>query len=92
VKVAVALVLPAAFAVAISIWASSVVSDTPAEPKLPAGTVIWADRFFDSSSSLTDWLNSRGRSYRVWAKRHPNAAARQRDAEQERRSVSSPNG
>ena len=42
--------------------------------------MLWADRFFTTSESLTEWLNARGRSYRVWAERHPKAAARQRAA------------
>jgi hypothetical protein len=79
-KVALALVMPAALAAALSLWASSVVGRSPPTPQLSAGTVLWADRFFTSSDGLTEWLNARGRSYRVWAERHPKAAARQRAA------------
>jgi hypothetical protein len=87
-KVAVALVMPAALAAALAIWASSVVGSSPPGPRLSAGTVLWADRFFTTSDGLTDWLNQRGRSYRVWAERHPKAAARQRAAAK----ADSPNG
>jgi hypothetical protein len=80
VKVIFALVMPAALAAGLAIWSSSVVGRSPPTPELSRGTVLWADRFFSSSDGLAEWLNARGRSYRVWAEWHPKAAARQRAA------------
>jgi hypothetical protein len=90
-KVALALVLPAALAAALSIWAASLVGRTPPEPDLGPGTVLWAERFFTSQEGFAAWLNQRGASYRHWARRHPKAAARQRAAARALRS-DSPNG
>lgn len=90
-KVVLALVMPAALAAALAIWSSSVVGRTPPLPELSAGTVLWADRLFTSREGLAEWLNSRGASYRLWAERHPRAAARQRAAARAGRR-DSPNG
>jgi hypothetical protein len=94
VKVLVALGLPAALAAALSIWAASVVGQAPViEP--PAGSVLWGEQYFVEPELLAAWLNSRGRSYRVWARRHPRAAARQQAAARARARAlraDSPNG
>ena len=39
-------------------------------------TVEWAGRSFSSGDQLEQWLTLRGRSYEVWAVRHPDAARR----------------
>jgi hypothetical protein len=39
-------------------------------------TVDWAGRSFSSGDQLEQWLTLRGRSYEVWAVRHPEAARR----------------
>jgi hypothetical protein len=39
-------------------------------------TVDWAGRSFSSGDQLEQWLTLRGRSYEVWAVRHPDAARR----------------
>lgn len=77
-RVALALVAPAVLAATLALWASSVVGRTPPAPPLPRGTVLWADRLFTNPEGLAVWLNSRGASYREWARKHPRAAARQR--------------
>ncbi len=41
-------------------------------------TVDWAGRSFSSGDQLEQWLTLRGRSYDVWAVRHPDAARRLR--------------
>jgi hypothetical protein len=41
-------------------------------------TVDWAGRSFASGDQLERWLTLRGRSYEVWAVRHPDAARRLR--------------
>jgi hypothetical protein len=41
-------------------------------------TLDWAGRSFSSGDQLEQWLTLRGRSYEVWAVRHPDAARRLR--------------
>jgi hypothetical protein len=75
-KVVLALVGPALLAGALMLSTTSVVGKTPPDPHLPASAVLWGDRYFESRASLTRWLRARGASYRIWAARHPDAAAR----------------
>ena len=77
-KIVLALVGPALLAGALMLSTTSVVGKTPPDPHLPASAVLWGDRYFESQASLTRWLRSRGASYRIWAARHPEAAARHR--------------
>ena len=37
--------------------------------------VLWGRELFRDADDLRDWLERRGRSYEVWALRHPHAAA-----------------
>ena len=42
-----------------------------ASPPYKAKTIVWSDRVFTERRDLARWLRYRGKSYRVWAKRHP---------------------
>jgi hypothetical protein len=54
----------------------SVLHNLPAGPgTLPAEGVVWADRVFVNRAALAAWLDSRGASYRDWARNHPAVAA-----------------
>ena len=89
----VALLLPAAVAAGLSLWAFSVVGKTPPETPLAAGSVFWAERVFTERQDFSVWLAAHGAKYRTWAARHPRAAARQRAAARSAaRRVASPNG
>lgn len=81
-KVILALLLPALLAGALALSTMSVLGDDPPKPRLQPGDVLWGDRYFRSPDTLADWLQTRGASYRAWAKRHPKAAARQENAAQ----------
>jgi len=39
----------------------------------PVSAVVWGDRVFVGPRGLSQWLEVRGISYSVWAKRHPPA-------------------
>ena len=45
-------------------------------PFAPPPVLTWAERDFASKAEFDAWLRERGLSYRVWAERHPAAAAR----------------
>jgi hypothetical protein len=47
------------------------VGDQPPRPRTHAHGIVWGKRTFVSRVELARWLNSRGRSYQVWARRHP---------------------
>jgi hypothetical protein len=70
-----ALVLPALLTLAIAVTAVRIVGGLPASPRTPAHAIVWADRTFASRAALGRWLDSHGRSYEVWARRHPVKAA-----------------
>lgn len=53
------------------VFAGSASADPPER-----STVDWAGRTFSSGEQLEQWLTLRGRSYEVWAVRHPDAARR----------------
>jgi len=78
VKVVLALIGPALLAGALVLSTTSVVGKTPPEPHLAKSAVLWGDRYFENKASLTRWLRARGASYRLWAERYPEAAARQK--------------
>jgi hypothetical protein len=42
----------------------------------PATSVFWGSRYFNTDADLSRWLHARGARYRIWALRHPHAAAR----------------
>lgn len=46
-------------------------TETTREPQ----GVLWGGEVFTDADDLRDWLERRGRSYEVWALRHPHAAA-----------------
>jgi hypothetical protein len=49
----------------------------PKQPRI-AG-IVWANRVFVHEGSLKRWLETRGHSYAVWARKHPHAVAVLRD-------------
>ena len=53
------------------VFAGGAYADSPER-----ATVDWAGRSFSSGDQLEQWLTLRGRSYEVWAVRHPDAARR----------------
>ena len=47
----------------------------PAAKRPPVTAVAWSSKVFFTERRLAQWLDSRGASYREWAKLHPKAAA-----------------
>jgi hypothetical protein len=66
-----ALVLPAFFALVIALGATRIVGGLPTSTRTHAHGVVWGNRTFASRAALGRWLNSHGRSYQAWARRHP---------------------
>lgn len=70
-----AVLLPAAIAGVLVVFAQHLVPPPPQTRVVP-NSVVWGDGVFPARPVLARWLARRGRSYEVWAKRHPSAAAR----------------
>jgi hypothetical protein len=70
-----ALVLPALLTLAIAIGAVRIVGGLSRSPQKHAEGIVWGERTFASRADLGRWLESRGRSYDAWARRHPVKAA-----------------
>ena len=70
-----ALVLPALLTLAIAVGAVRIVGGLSVEPRTHAQGIVWGKRTFVSRAELGRWLESRGRSYEAWARRHPLEAA-----------------
>ena len=70
-----ALVLPALLTLAIAVAAVRIVGDLSPEPRTHARGIVWGKRTFASRAAFRRWLNSHGRSYEVWARRHPDKPA-----------------
>ena len=66
-----ALVLPALLTLAIAVAAVRIVGGLPASPQTRAHAIVWGDRTFANRAAFGRWLESRGRSYQAWARRHP---------------------
>ena len=66
-----ALVLPALLTLAIAVGAVRIVGGLPASPQTRAHAIVWGDRTFANRAAFGRWLESRGRSYQAWARRHP---------------------
>ena len=47
------------------------VGGPPSSPQMHAQGVVWGKRTFVNRAALGRWLHARGRSYLVWARRHP---------------------
>ena len=69
-----ALVLPALLTLAIAVGAVRIVGGLSA-PRTHAQGIVWGKRTFVSRADFGRWLESRGRSYEAWARRHPAEAA-----------------
>jgi hypothetical protein len=70
-----ALVVPALLTLAIAVAAVRIVGGLSASPRSHAAGIVWGERTFVSRADLGRWLESRGRSYEAWARRHPVKAA-----------------
>jgi hypothetical protein len=70
VKLLAALVLPALLTLGVAYAGSRVVGGPPRSP-LRAEGFVWGKRTFPSRAAFARWYESRGRSYEVWASRHP---------------------
>jgi hypothetical protein len=66
-----ALVLPALLALAIAVTAVRLVGGLSTAPRPHEQGIVWGKRTFVNRAELGRWLNSQGRSYEVWARRHP---------------------
>lgn len=67
--IAVTLILVGTLLYGLTSWSS--VEPPAASPS----AVVWNDRVFASSAELSQWLRSRGSTYRAWAEHHPAAQA-----------------
>lgn len=77
-KKVVRLVIAAATCTAIALpWVVLVktVQKPPPAQVLRAQGIVWDDRVFVDRAAFAAWLQSRGRSYEAWAKRHPSQAS-----------------
>ena len=70
-----ALVLPPLLTLGIALAAVRIVGGLPASPRTHAHAMVWGTRTFTSRAAFGRWLESRGRSYEAWARRHPAKAA-----------------
>jgi hypothetical protein len=70
VKLLAALVLPALLTLGVAYAGSRVVGGPPGSP-LRAEGFVWGKRTFPNRAAFARWYKSRGRSYEVWASRHP---------------------
>jgi hypothetical protein len=75
VRLLAALVLPPLLTLGIALAAVRIVGGLPASPHKHAHAVVWGTRTFTSRAAFGRWLESRGRSYEAWARRHPAKAA-----------------
>jgi hypothetical protein len=75
VRLLAALVLTALLTLAIVAGAVRIVGGLSAPPRKHAQGIVWGERTFVSRADLGRWLESRGRSYEAWARRHPVQAA-----------------
>ena len=49
-------------------------------PFAPDPLLVWGGTTFDSKAEFEAWLSARGRSYEIWADKHPAVAARLAEA------------
>jgi hypothetical protein len=74
VRLLAALVLPALLTLTIAVGAVRLVGDLSAAKRTQAHGIVWGKRTFVNRAELGRWLSSQGRSYQVWAQRHPSVA------------------
>ena len=65
-----ALVLPPLLTLGIAFGAVRLVGPLTS-PRMHAQGVVWGKRTFVNRAALGRWLDSHGRSYQTWARRHP---------------------
>jgi hypothetical protein len=70
VRVLAVLLLAPALAAAIALGSDRLVPPV-AESSFEPNSVVWGERVFTERRDLARWLRNRGRTYRVWAVRHP---------------------
>jgi hypothetical protein len=64
----------AVIGVAVVVWGAAIHTLTSPKPVPVHGqpdAVVWGNRVFANRADFAHWLTSRGLSYRVWAKKHP---------------------
>jgi hypothetical protein len=72
VRLLAALVLPPLLTLGIALAAVRIVGGLPnSPPRTHAHAIVWGSRTFTSRAAFGRWLESRGRSYEAWARRHP---------------------
>jgi hypothetical protein len=71
VRLLAALVLPPLLTLVIAVAAVRMVGGLSTQPQTDAHGMVWGTRTFASRAAFGRWLESRGRSYQAWARRHP---------------------
>jgi hypothetical protein len=71
VRLLAALVLPPLLTLTIAVGAVRLVGGLSAAQRTQAHGIVWGKRTFVNRAELGRWLTSQGRSYQVWARRHP---------------------
>jgi hypothetical protein len=71
VKPLAALVLPPLLTLGIAVGATRLAGGQPTSSRTHAHGVVWGKRTFVNRAELGRWLDSHGRSYKAWARRHP---------------------
>ena len=66
-----ALVLPPLLTLGIAFSAVRIVGDLSTSTQTHAQGIVWGKRTFVSRAAFGRWLESHGRSYEAWARRHP---------------------
>jgi hypothetical protein len=75
VRLLAALVLPPLLTLAIAVGAVRIVGGLSTQPRTHAHGIVWGKRTFASRAAFGRWLDSQGRSYEAWARRHPAKAS-----------------
>lgn len=63
--------LPPLLTLGIAFAAVRIVGGLSAQPRTHPQGIVWGKRTFVSRAAFGRWLESHGRSYTVWARRHP---------------------
>jgi hypothetical protein len=71
VRLLAALVLSALLTLAIVAGVVRIVGGISKPPRMHPQGIVWGDRTFTSRAAFGLWLESRGRSFQAWARRHP---------------------
>jgi hypothetical protein len=72
VRIVALLTVPCAVALVVVLAASQLARGPSKQPvSAPAQAIVWNNRVFFDREELAKWLHSRGASYVVWARHHP---------------------